>query len=781
MKSLTLVEIDVPSWVPTSPETVETWRFAMPTDYLPMEFDAIPSINSLDISPAVVSLGENLGERAVITVTFADHRHQFAGEPWTQGTFWGKWRGRFGTKLRGRPFRIIRGALGDPLEAMETRHFIIEMTDGPTPAGTFTIVAKDVLKLADDDRSQAPLLSSGELAGTINDATTSATLSPTGIGNAEYPASGWVCIGGNEVCAFTRSGDALTLTRAQLGSVASQHDAGERVQIVLRYPGTDAADIAYDLLTTYAGVDPALIDLPAWQAETAAHLGVIYARTITEPTAVKELLSQLVEQASLAIWWSDLANQMRLQVLKEISTDAATFDEDTIVEGSLRVSEQPGKRMSQVWAYFTQRDPTDQSDEADNYARARIEADLALQGEYGSPEIRKISAPWIATLSAAERLTGIQLSRYRNPPRKFNFSLFHDQAVALAGGYNLRWRFNQDETGLEVPAPIQITRIRREADFIHVEAEEMLASGVIVLTNTVFLATTGSVLSWTVPASWNDDDNEIHVIGGGGGGGVGSNLIGGGGGGGGAYSGIVNANLTPAASVSYRVGAGGASETSGGDTWFGDAVFGSALVGAKGGVGPTSQTGGAGGAAASGIGTVKTSGGAGGIGSRRGTTKCGAGGGGGAGGPSGNGGKGGGETDTSGDNMNGGAGGGGADGGAEGSRASGDTGAPGGHNRFGFGGGTSSSPNGKQGGGGRGGDSRQANPGLGGNGQELWTQSVAPIISGGPGGGGGGGGDNDNGRGGGLYGGGGGGAGGDGSLGGVGAQGIIVISWREAS
>lgn len=777
MKSLTLVEIDVPSWVPTSPETVETWRFAVPTDYLPMEFDAIPSISSLDISPAVVSLGENLGERAQITITFTDHRHQFNGEPWTQGTFWGKWRGRFGTKLRGRPLRIIRGALGDTLEAMETRHFMIEATDGPTPGGTFTIVAKDILKLADDDRSQAPLLSSGELAGGIDDATTAATLSPSGIGDAEYPASGWVCIGGNEVCSFTRTADALTLVRAQLGSIASEHDAGERVQLVLRYDGTDAADIAYELLTDYAGVDPAMIDLPTWQAETAAYLGVIFARTITEPTAVKELLSQLVEQASIALWWDELANQMRLQVLKEISTDAAVFDEETIVEGSLRVSEQPAKRISQIWTYFAQRDPTDQSDEADNYARAKVDADLALQGEYGSPEIRKISAPWIATLTAADRLNAIQLSRYRNPPRKFGFSLFHDQIISLAGGYNLRWRFNQDETGLEVPAPIQITRIRRDADYIHVEAEEMLASGVIVLTNTVFLLTTGSLLTWEVDATWNDADNELHALAAGGAGAQNGNS-GGGGGGGGAYSGAVNVDLTPGAMLSYRIGAGGTgSGAAGGDTWFGAATLGASIIGAKGGNGGSGLSGGAGGLASGGVGATRYSGGNGGVGALRGESAAGGGGGGAAAGPAGNGGNGGGSTST---NVDAGGGGGGADGGANGAAGGNSQGGAGGNNRFAFGGGSTGSPNGKQGGGGRGGNRETSNAGLGGNGQEIWTQSIAPIISGGPGGGGGGGGDDMPGRNGGLYGGGGGGTGGGGSPPGNGSQGIIVISWREA-
>src|SRR5262249_4787134 len=160
---------------------------------------------SISFTPATLSLGENLGQRASLKIAFNDHKHVFAGEPYAQGSFWGKWRGRHGTRLRGRALRLIRGFVGQTIDQMETRHYVIETTDGPTLDAVYTIEAKDVLKLADDDRSQAPALSTGTLAGSIDAVTTTAALSPSGIGNLDYPASGYVCIGGKEICAFTRS------------------------------------------------------------------------------------------------------------------------------------------------------------------------------------------------------------------------------------------------------------------------------------------------------------------------------------------------------------------------------------------------------------------------------------------------------------------------------------------------------------------------------------------------------------------------------------------------
>lgn len=777
MLSLTYVEIDVPSFDAASPVGTQTFRFAMPADYLPIEIECIPSIDAVTFTPALVSLGKDLGQRAKISVTLADHRHIFNGEPYNQGTFWGKWRGRYGTTLRGCPLRVIRGRLGQTLAEMDTRHYLVDVTSGPDPNnGRYVIEAKDLLKFADRDRSQAPVLSNGVLAGSITNSATSVTLSPTGIGDAEYPASGWVSIGGKEVVSFTRSGDVLTITRGQLGSVPDAHDAGDRAQLVLRYDGDDVADIIRDLLVNYAGVDASYIDLAEWQLETASNLGVIYARTITEPTGVAQLVSELIEQAALALWWDDRSQRIRLAVLREISTDTATFSEENIIAKSMRVMEQPLERISQIWTYYGQRDPTDRGAEEDNFRAALATVDLDKETEYGSAEIRKINGTWIETETAAQRLNAIQLSRFRDPPRNFRFAVMPSELVSLVQGYTLEWWGNQDAQGLPVPAKIQITQIGVYPDRLEIEAEEMLASGDLpALVNVVFLTSPGAVRSWTVPLTWNDADNSVHCIGGGGGGGPGV-FNGGGGGGGGGYSRANNLDLTPGGSVSYRVAAAVGSEVDGEDSWFGNAVYASASVGAKGGeAGTFSRTAGQGGQASGGIGSLKYSGGNGGIGgSRSGNERAGGGGGGGAAGPNGNGGRGGNNS-----TEDRGSGGGGADGGFTGPDDGSGSYAAGGNNRFNFGGGASSAGAGDEGGGGGGGNEDQAG-GPGGAGEQIWTQTVSPIISAGPGGGGGGGGDDAAGGRGGLYGGGGGGAGDGSASGGIGEQGLIVVIWRNA-
>lgn len=781
MKVITYVEIDVSSWDGSS--ATQTFRFAMPATYLPITIDAIPSISSVSFNPAAISLGENLGQRASLEIAFNDHLHIFShGEDdYDSGTFWGKWRGRYGTTLRGSPLRLIRGTEGQELSSMTTRHYVVESTSGPTPSGVYTIEAKDILKFADDDRSQAPIISNGSLAGSIDAVTDTIVLSPTGIGDYEYPSTGWICIAGKEVCEIlSRSGDTLTVTRGVLGTTADDHTADDRVQIVLRYSGNDAADILYDLFVNYAGISSDYIDLTSWQAETATYLSVIYARTITEPTSVKTLTEELVKQAALAIWWDDLARQLRIQVLREISTDADTFDESRIIQGSLQVQEQPSKRISQVWAWFGVRDPSDQGAKEDNFRTVLANVDLVKEAEYGSAEIEKTQCKWIETLTAAERFAQTRMSRFRDPPRAFSFDLATSEIVSLAGGYQLYWWANQDRYGVEQPAKIQITKISAYPDRIHIEAEEMLASGVLVLTNTVLLfSTDGGISTWTVDATWNDADNFVGVQGPGGGGASGSADAGQGGGGGG-YSQMSNIPLTPGSTVPYSIGLGGTSNVDGGQTFFGAATYGASTVAADGGKAGAIMSGaGQGGQASAGIGALRTSGGDGGNGAPGGFVGGpGGGGGGGAGGPNGDGADGGSNILS----LNtAGAGGGGADGGYPGHQSADQSATPGdgGNNRYNFGGGTQTLETGQEGGGGRG-SGGGFYGGEGGTGEQLFTQTVAPIVSAGPGGGGGGGLAFSVGLGGGDFGGGGGGGGRSGD-GGTGADGFIVISWREAA
>ena len=204
----------------------------------------------------------------------------------------------------------------------------------------------------------------------------------------------------------------------------------------------------------------------------------------------------------------------------------------------------------------------------------------------------------------------------------------------------------------------------------------------------IYVLNTGT--SFTVPADWNNSNNEIHLFSGGGGG-AGSrfttpNGSGGAGGGGGGYTKVTNLTLTPSSSVSYAIGAGGASGASGANgTTGGNTTFNAGAYTTTGGGGAqgtaTTSTGGAAGTGAT------NNGGVGGVGSLSivASTGNGGGGGAGAGGPLGTGANGGnGFASTTTANIASG-GGGGNGGGSIGGNASSATGGAGGNNNAGVG------------------------------------------------------------------------------------------------
>lgn len=709
-----------------------TLRFCRPASYLPASIEAIPSIENVTLSPGTISLGENLGTRATLTVIFRDHQSSDTGEgldkyfaeraynPFERGTFWGKFRARF-PYLRGRALRWRSGVLsadGQTIEQDTTRHFLIESFDGPTPDGKYTLVAKDVLKLVDGDRAQAPLMNSGFLISSIASNASSLQLSPAGVGDEEYGIEGYLLIGGKEIVSYTRgayqqnqndaatkvmlhfdgangsnaivdvaagasdprvwtangatlgtsvkkfgtaglqlannsishaahndfnfgsldwcidfqfnpkgssglgylcgqsvdgtgatsawsiartagnvlqlmvwtsavstvtltgtttmsdsstrhveikrvgnvlklfvngvqeggnvalslpvqssvgplsigafggsatsrisaamidefrvsvglnavgaarhsanftppsaeyptqslvttTGDVVALTgRGLFGTDAASFNGQDRVQTVLRYSGKDAADIIFDLMTNYAGIDAAMIPISDWRAETAQFLRSRYGALICEPTSVATLIAEIVQQACLAIWWDDVAAIVRMQVLRAVVADAARFTPDNILEGSLRTKEQPDKRLSRVQVYFGRINPVKQLSDKDNYRSSALIVDEDAEEDYGGAVIKTIMSRWIPALgrTVADRLGVIQLARFRDPPRRVNFETlrFSNAEAQLGGGYRFEAQSVQDETGAQTNIPVQVVRLEQTEDRQKVEAEEIL-------------------------------------------------------------------------------------------------------------------------------------------------------------------------------------------------------------------------------------------------------------------------------------------------------------------
>jgi len=705
--------------------TLDTLRYAISTDYLLSSVAAIPNVVGVQLTPATISLGENMGQRATMTVGFKDHRHADWGELFPKGSYWGKFRGRQLFR-RGQPLRVKRGLLDQLFANFETRYYVTESFEGPTPDGSFTIVGKDPLKLADDDRAQAPALSNGFLNAAILADSPGVVLSPTGVGS-QYPSTGYAAIGGKETVEFQKytsggidgntklllhfdgadasttftdssgtgktatvtgnaqidtefsvfgggaglfdgNGDYLTyadhadftpagdftidcririaalantmricthytdsnnywtfrvrstnqlefevfsggasiinlisptgafllnkfyhvaivrngnnyflfidgiivatlttataipnftagfriaadnvptaslywngsieefslhhaarwtaqfipppvayqsaaltdtfaIRRAQFGSTAVEHKAEDRFQLCLQYTAQNPADIINDLLVNYADIASSYISLSTWQTECSTFLQRNYTRLIAEPTGVNKLISQLIEQAGLALWHDDKSNTLKLLVIRAVDTTVFNYTEDNVIAGSIRTQEQPAKRITQVWTYYGVRNPLEPLEQPDNYRSTLATVDLEAETLHGSPVIRKIFGTWIPSLArtTAQRVNDLQISRYATAPRRISFDVMRYSGInepLPGGGYRLKWTANQDAAGNSISAPIQLTRVEATADRFKVEAEEMLAKAIVVddLKNRVIVYD-GNILNTTV-------------------------------------------------------------------------------------------------------------------------------------------------------------------------------------------------------------------------------------------------------------------------------------------
>lgn len=268
------------------------------------------------------------------------------------------------------------------------------------------------------------------------------------------------------------------VARGQLNTDAISHEAQDRVQVVLSYAAQDAADIIRDLLVNYAGISDSYIPIDSWRTETASFLNRVFTADIAEPTGVQTLINELIEEAALSLWWDDVTPEMRLRVLRPIAADAFVFDQDNYMEGTFKSREQPSERISEVWRYFAKRNPLERNDNTDNYRSVAVVVDLQAETDYGSSAIKKIYSRWtpFGGRSIADKANQIYLSRYRDPPRKFNFSVFRNDLIIpeLGQGYRVAGMGLQDDTGAPTNTPIQISRLIPSDSKFDIEAQEML-------------------------------------------------------------------------------------------------------------------------------------------------------------------------------------------------------------------------------------------------------------------------------------------------------------------
>lgn len=460
-----------------------TYRFCSTSGgKVPVGLDAIPCLTGINITPAVIDAGKGLGLRASCEITLRDFPHSdiridpyVDGRtyiPINQGSFFGKLKAR-NPYYNGRVMRVYSGYLEDDgsfdISNFEKRTYFLDGFDGIDANGIVKIIAKDILKLAGDDRSVCPKPSIGKINADITNSATTATLTPTGVGALDYPASGYIRIG-SEVCSFTRSGDVLTIARGKKGTSAVEHKLGDTVQLCKEISGETVQNIVYDLLVNFCGIDGGYLDLINWNAEQAAYLTRLYSALITAPVGVSKLLTELCEQVGILLFWDEINEKIILKSVRPNSLSETVTDltaDYHLLADSLKLKDLNDERVNEVWVYYGLIDFTKNLEEESNYKLLYVGANVSDQSTNKNRDVRikKIFSRWIieTAKSAAVELAQKYLERYALAPVEANFNLdAKDGSLALADFVRINSRQYQDFYGNNQDLLLQIVR-RKEA------------------------------------------------------------------------------------------------------------------------------------------------------------------------------------------------------------------------------------------------------------------------------------------------------------------------------
>lgn len=479
-----------------------TITFAYNQEGLPDIVGIFPALRSVSSRPVEINLSgfdpksNALGVRARVQVELQDFANNdtyldkyqaervtgaalFSGvgyDPNSRGRFLSRLLKRFPYYL-GLPLRVRRGFVGDDPASMPTENYVISEVSGPNAAGSVQITAKDVLDLADNKKAQYPRASSGKLLAALTVNATSATLTPAGVGDAEYPSSGLVRVG-RELMFFTRSGDTLTLGRGAEGTTAQTHNALDLVQICGVLDNLTFNQAIRAILVDNQPEFVPFIDETAWQTENDTWLsGTTIGRVvISRPTGKSELVGEIC-QLGVIVWWDAVSQQIIYKVNAPLNLDEEYIpvgDEANIIEGSPDVDRANDQRASAIWIYHGVRDWTDDALAARNFNK--LEIATVADNLYGQEAYKEIWSRWFgregddtSTGIIAERL----LARFRDTPNIVTGTLdVKDRSFVSAGARILVESYIlQDVDGAILAEPMQVSMAEYTDNRVRFKAE----------------------------------------------------------------------------------------------------------------------------------------------------------------------------------------------------------------------------------------------------------------------------------------------------------------------
>lgn len=371
-------------------------------------------------------------------------------DPLNRGSFWTKFKAR-NPNYAGRTCRVIQAEISQSgtIIPIKTRSYVIEEINGPADSGKVTIVAKDILSLADNEKALAPVTNVGKLAADISETDTTLVLTPPNVGVADYATSGWVTVG-SEIMSFTRAGNTMTIVRGRLGTQAASHSANDTVQQAYRVNNVRAEVVIRDLLVNFAKIPASYITMSDWTAEMDRWGSTLILNAcICKPTNVTKLLAE-ISQLGITLWWDEIAQKIRLKLNHPPEeTPQVISDRNNII--SIKSEDNDDERATRVSLWTVQIDPTKELS-AENFKRSYITA--YVDGEHvnyhNESRTKEIHTRWLnqGNDAGAKIITGRLLMRYRHAPITYTVKLDAKDDLELTEVVQLDSHVATDITGI---------------------------------------------------------------------------------------------------------------------------------------------------------------------------------------------------------------------------------------------------------------------------------------------------------------------------------------------
>jgi hypothetical protein len=324
---------------------------------------------------------------------------------------------------------IYDGYVGDDLDDMRQRLFLVDGIDGPS-GGEVTIYGSDPLAKARGKMALFPpamdmalVLAIGADDTTIRVETdTESNLSSImGITTDRHVRIG------DEIISYAAYSEVSTgiydltgCVRAVGGTTAKEASIGTKVTRVGHFHRALLADAALYLLTDWTQVGASRIDTAGWATETAEMLSTVRTTDawVTEATPVEGLMGELCQQGCFMVWWDEWSSLVRMKAVgPAVGSVQHLTDASGVIADSASLEMLPDDRLSRVFVYCNPADATKITRAGALAVYARVAADYEVPEAGGEDLTLEVVSRWLPTRTLAGIMIARTLIRTQDIPR----------------------------------------------------------------------------------------------------------------------------------------------------------------------------------------------------------------------------------------------------------------------------------------------------------------------------------------------------------------------------